>query len=42
MEDACIHEVDIGEENALFAVFDGHGGSGASEFAKNNFVKIFE
>lgn len=26
MEDAAIHEVDIGDENALFAVFDGHGG----------------
>lgn len=26
MEDASIHEVDIGDENALFAVFDGHGG----------------
>lgn len=27
MEDAAIHEVDIGDENALFAVFDGHGGT---------------
>jgi len=26
MEDAVIHELDIGEGNALFAVFDGHGG----------------
>ena len=26
MEDAAIHQVDIGEGNALFAVFDGHGG----------------
>lgn len=27
MEDAAIHEVDIGDGNALFAVFDGHGGT---------------
>lgn len=27
MEDAAIHEPDIGDGNALFAVFDGHGGS---------------
>ena len=26
MEDAAISEVDIGDGNALFAVFDGHGG----------------
>jgi len=26
MEDAAIHEVNIGDGNALFAVFDGHGG----------------
>ena len=27
MEDAAIHEVDIGDGNSLFAVFDGHGGN---------------
>ena len=27
MEDAAICEVDIGDGNALFAVFDGHGGT---------------
>lgn len=27
MEDAAIHELDIGDGNALFAVFDGHGGT---------------
>jgi hypothetical protein len=27
MEDAAIHSLDIGEGNALFAVFDGHGGN---------------
>jgi|JI9StandDraft_1071089.scaffolds.fasta_scaffold767654_2 hypothetical protein len=26
MEDAAIHEVDMGDGNSLFAVFDGHGG----------------
>lgn len=28
MEDAAIHELDIGNNNSLFAVFDGHGGKG--------------
>jgi serine/threonine protein phosphatase PrpC len=27
MEDAAIHEVDIGDECAIFGVFDGHGGT---------------
>ena len=27
MEDAAIHETDIGDGNGLFAVFDGHGGN---------------
>lgn len=26
MEDAAIHNCDIGDGNGLFAVFDGHGG----------------
>ena len=26
MEDAAIHQLNIGDGNALFAVFDGHGG----------------
>ena len=26
MQDAAIHETDIGDGNSLFAVFDGHGG----------------
>jgi serine/threonine protein phosphatase PrpC len=26
MEDAAIHELNIGDGNSLFAVFDGHGG----------------
>lgn len=27
MEDADIHQCDIGDGNALFGVFDGHGGT---------------
>lgn len=27
MEDAVIHELNIGDGNSLFAVFDGHGGN---------------
>lgn len=27
MEDACIHSPDIGDQHALFGVFDGHGGN---------------
>lgn len=26
MEDACIHNLELGDGNALFGVFDGHGG----------------
>jgi len=26
MEDACIHELNLGDGNAIFGVFDGHGG----------------
>jgi serine/threonine protein phosphatase PrpC len=27
MEDADIHETDLGDGNSLFGVFDGHGGT---------------
>ncbi len=27
MEDACIHNLDLNDGNALFGVFDGHGGN---------------
>lgn len=30
MEDACIHKLELGDGNALFAVFDGHGGTPAT------------
>jgi serine/threonine protein phosphatase PrpC len=39
MEDSCIAELDIGDGNSLFAVFDGHGGPEISKFVKNNFIK---
>jgi len=39
MEDSHIAELDIGDGNALFAVFDGHGGSEVALFAQNHFVK---
>ena len=39
MEDSHIAELDLGDGNALFAVFDGHGGSEVAKFAENHFTK---
>jgi serine/threonine protein phosphatase PrpC len=39
MEDAHIAELDIGDGNALFGVFDGHGGPEVAKFVKNHFTK---
>ena len=39
MEDSHIAELDIGDGNSLFAVFDGHGGSEVAKFTKNHFTK---
>ena len=41
MEDSHIANLDIGDGNALFAVFDGHGGSEVAKFTQNHFVKNF-
>jgi serine/threonine protein phosphatase PrpC len=49
MEDACIHEIDIGDGNSLFSVFDGHGGTceinvGAevSQYVKQIFIDVLK
>ena len=39
MEDSHIAELDIGDGNALFGVFDGHGGREVAKFVQNHFVK---
>lgn len=39
MEDAVIHELNIGDGNSLFAVFDGHGGPEVSRYVSEIFVK---
>lgn len=40
MEDAAIHEVELADGNALFGVFDGHGGHEVSQYVEQKFVKI--
>lgn len=42
MEDAVIHELDIGDGNCLFAVFDGHGGPEVSECVRKIFVPMLK
>jgi len=39
MEDSHISELDIGDGNSLFAVFDGHGGPEVAKFVQNHFTK---
>jgi len=39
MEDSHIAELDLGDGNALFGVFDGHGGMEVSEYVKRHFTK---
>ena len=38
MEDASICCLNLGDGNALFAIFDGHGGPEVSLFVKERFV----
>ena len=39
MEDSHIAELDLGDGNSLFAVFDGHGGPEVAKFVKFHFTK---
>ena len=39
MEDSHIAELDLGDGNSLFGVFDGHGGPEVAKFVQNHFTK---
>lgn len=39
MEDSHIAELNIGDGNSLFGVFDGHGGREVAKFVQNHFTK---
>ena len=39
MEDSHIAETDLGDGNALFGVFDGHGGPEVAKFVRAHFTK---
>jgi protein phosphatase 1G len=40
MEDASITELDIGDGNSLFGVFDGHGGREVAAYVSLNFKSV--
>lgn len=42
MEDQHIADPDFGEDMALYAVFDGHGGPKVSEFCQRNFGRVLK
>lgn len=39
MEDAHISEIDLGDENSLFGVFDGHGGWEVAKYVQKHFTR---
>ncbi len=39
MEDAAICDLDIGNGNALFGVFDGHGGMEVAKLVEKTFLQ---
>lgn len=39
-EDTHIHELDIGDGNSLFCVFDGHGGDEVSKYCGRYFQEM--
>ena len=42
MEDTHITTAELTKDQSLFAVFDGHGGSNVSEYAKDRFSDNFD
>lgn len=41
-EDAHISNLEFGENQAIFAVFDGHGGREVAKYSQNHFEEILK